>query len=145
MLDRQQPFSRRGFCLYCGGTATFATTGGWLRPSPAFAEARSICNPLAPGEVMSAATTRDQLAQLFRETSDAHETAFAATHGEDPNWSVWYADHLAGPLSQCLGTDLPADSLVADLRAVDQAQRATPTADWPEYYATWFLERYRSH
>jgi hypothetical protein len=39
---RQHLFSRRGFCLCCIGSATFAATGGWLRPSQVFAEARTI-------------------------------------------------------------------------------------------------------
>ena len=42
MSDDQQSFSRRGFCLCCVGTATFAATGGWLGPSQVFAEARNI-------------------------------------------------------------------------------------------------------
>jgi glyoxylase-like metal-dependent hydrolase (beta-lactamase superfamily II) len=42
MSDDQQSFSRRGFCLCCVGAATFAATGGWLRPSQVFAEARNI-------------------------------------------------------------------------------------------------------
>ena len=34
--------SRRGFCLYCATAASFTATGGWLSPSQAYAEARSI-------------------------------------------------------------------------------------------------------
>ena len=34
--------SRRGFCLCCAAAASFTTTGGWLSPSQAYAEARSI-------------------------------------------------------------------------------------------------------
>jgi hypothetical protein len=34
--------SRRGFCLCCLGSATFAATGGWLTPSQVFAEARTL-------------------------------------------------------------------------------------------------------
>jgi glyoxylase-like metal-dependent hydrolase (beta-lactamase superfamily II) len=42
-VDRHQPgLSRRGFCLCCVGSATFAATGGWLTPRQAFAEARGI-------------------------------------------------------------------------------------------------------
>src|SRR5262249_48788550 len=38
----QNALSRRGFCLCCMATATFATTGGRLTPSRAYAEARNI-------------------------------------------------------------------------------------------------------
>ena len=34
--------SRRGFCLCCMGTATFAATGGWMSPREAYAEARGL-------------------------------------------------------------------------------------------------------
>lgn len=38
----QHAMSRRTVCLCCMSAATFATTGGWLSPSQAFAEARNI-------------------------------------------------------------------------------------------------------
>src|SRR5262249_55509530 len=38
----QQMLSRRSFCLCCMGAATLATTGGWLTPSQAYAEAHNI-------------------------------------------------------------------------------------------------------
>lgn len=95
---------------------------------------------------MPPAPTTDRLARLFRDTGTAHHAAFAATDGEDPGWPAWYAAHLAAPLSQLLGTDLRADTLAADFHAVDQAQRAAmPPAEWSEYYAAWFLERYPAH
>jgi glyoxylase-like metal-dependent hydrolase (beta-lactamase superfamily II) len=34
--------SRRGFCLCCLASATFAATGGWLSPREVFAQARTI-------------------------------------------------------------------------------------------------------
>ena len=34
--------SRRGFCLCGAAAASFTATGGWLSPSEAYAEARSI-------------------------------------------------------------------------------------------------------
>jgi glyoxylase-like metal-dependent hydrolase (beta-lactamase superfamily II) len=36
-----QNLSRRRFCLCCVASTTFAATGGWLRPSQVFAQARS--------------------------------------------------------------------------------------------------------
>ena len=39
---RRHSLSRRGFCLCCLGSATFAATVGWLTPSQVFAEARNI-------------------------------------------------------------------------------------------------------
>ncbi len=38
--------SRRGFCLCCIGSATFAATGGWLSPGKAFAQARNVVDSM---------------------------------------------------------------------------------------------------
>src|SRR5215831_17352235 len=43
---RRHFLSRRGFCLCCIGSATFAATGGWLTPREAFAEARNIVDSI---------------------------------------------------------------------------------------------------
>ena len=43
---RRHSLSRRGFCLCCLGSATFAATGGWLTPREAFAEARNIVDSI---------------------------------------------------------------------------------------------------
>src|SRR5690349_7923713 len=40
--QHQHTFSRRGFCLCCMAAGTLATTGGWLTPGQAYAEARNI-------------------------------------------------------------------------------------------------------
>jgi glyoxylase-like metal-dependent hydrolase (beta-lactamase superfamily II) len=38
--------TRRGFCLCCIGSSTFAATGGWLSPSEAFAQARNVVDSM---------------------------------------------------------------------------------------------------
>src|SRR5262249_43483238 len=43
---RRHFLSRRGFCLCCLGSATFAATGGWLTPREAFAEARNVVDSI---------------------------------------------------------------------------------------------------
>jgi len=46
---RQRSLSRRGFCLCCIGSATFAATGAWLTPSQVFAEARELVDLIRSG------------------------------------------------------------------------------------------------
>ena len=41
-LVGRNTLSRRGFCMCCAVAAGFASSGGWLSPSQAFAEARNI-------------------------------------------------------------------------------------------------------
>ena len=38
--------TRRGFCLCCLASATFAATGGWLTPREAFAQARNVVDQM---------------------------------------------------------------------------------------------------
>src|SRR5690349_13154020 len=41
-VTQQHTLSRRGFCICCAAAAGFAAAGGWLSPSQAYAQARSI-------------------------------------------------------------------------------------------------------
>ncbi len=87
-------------------------------------------------------STEQQLAVLFREAGSAHHRAFAATHGEDPDWPSWYAAYLAPQLEKVIGRAIDVTSLAADLRAVDVEQRRAAGAEsWSEYYASWFVRR----
>src|SRR6201995_5191329 len=49
--------SRRKFCLCCAGAATYATTGGWLTPREAFAEARGLVTLIKDSAASSEITT----------------------------------------------------------------------------------------
>src|SRR6476659_5471741 len=49
--------SRRGFCFCCLAGATFATTGGWLTPREAFAEARGLVSLIKDSAAASPITT----------------------------------------------------------------------------------------
>jgi glyoxylase-like metal-dependent hydrolase (beta-lactamase superfamily II) len=44
--DHRPLLARRGFCLCCIGSATFAATGGWLTPRQVFAQARNIVDAI---------------------------------------------------------------------------------------------------
>jgi glyoxylase-like metal-dependent hydrolase (beta-lactamase superfamily II) len=41
-IFQQHTLSRRGFCICCAATVGFAASGRWLKPSEAYAKARSI-------------------------------------------------------------------------------------------------------
>jgi len=41
-LAERHTLSRRGFCMCCAVAAGFTSSGGWLSPSQAFAEARNV-------------------------------------------------------------------------------------------------------
>lgn len=85
---------------------------------------------------------QQQLAALFSETKSAHQNAFAATKGGDPDWPAWYAEYLAPRLQKLLGRRFDLETLAAELRALDAEHgRLAPQEPWPEFYARTFLGR----
>ena len=86
---------------------------------------------------------RDRLTQLFRSAGQAHHRAFAGVNGDDPDWPDWYAQYLADPLTQLLGTSVEIAQLAAVLRELDiEMRRIAPSADWTLYYADRFLTQH---
>ena len=84
---------------------------------------------------------RNNLARLFREAGRAHNDAFAATDGADPDWPSWYADYLQEPLAGQLGMTFHKSQLIYCLMNADfEHQARSPNSDWPEFYANEILE-----
>lgn len=84
-----------------------------------------------------------QLADLFRETREAHHQAYIETNGRHADWPMWYADYLHEKLCRLLNATFTKSELIYLLVWVskEQPQRA-PGAEWTTYYAKWFIERY---
>ncbi len=82
-----------------------------------------------------------QLTALFREAGRAHHADFG--EGEDPEWPLWFADHLQRPLRETLDTDFYKSQLIYCLMNAhfEHATRA-PEADWAEFWASEFIEHY---
>lgn len=84
-----------------------------------------------------------ELSQLFRSTAQAHHADFAATDGEDPDWPIWYADHLQRPLQETLDMEFYKSQLIYCLMNADFEHVArAPDTDWAEFYAAEFVEHY---
>ena len=94
-----------------------------------------------------------RLAEIFRETGEAHHRAFLETDGEDPEWALWYAEHLHERLAPFLAAPITRSRLVFCLIGADDEHRAGSVLDyplghaatesrvpWPEFYARRFLE-----
>ena len=85
---------------------------------------------------------RTNLVDLFREAGHAHHDAFAATDGDDPDWSIWYADYLQEPFAERLDMNFYKSQLIYCLMNADfEHQARSPESDWSEYYADQLLER----
>ena len=88
-------------------------------------------------------TRRRGIIDLLVATGTAHQEAFAATDGEDPEWPIWYASHLQQPLGKLLETDFTRSQLVYCLMYAEFERAARAEADeWAPYYADHFLERF---
>ena len=87
---------------------------------------------------------RTALADLFHQTAEDHHVAYKATDGVDPDWSIWYADHLRERgLEQLLNATLLKSDLIYLLVLADKQQNAeAPGAHWERYYADFFISRY---
>lgn len=86
---------------------------------------------------------RSNLVDLLLETGRAHHAAFAATDGADPDWPIWYADHLKEPFAQRFDIDFHKSQLIYCLMDADfEHQARSPDSSWPEYYADEIIERY---
>ena len=85
-----------------------------------------------------------RLADLFHQTGEDHHVAFAATDGVDPDWSIWYADHLLQRgLEQLLEAKLLKSDLIYLLVLADKLRNLeAPGSRWERYYADFFLKRY---
>ena len=68
---------------------------------------------------MSTAELGTKLTAMFKETGAAHHQAFAATNGEDPDWPIFYADHLKELLGAALHTEFTRSQLIYCLMNAD--------------------------
>jgi hypothetical protein len=87
---------------------------------------------------------KQTLAALLHQTSEDHHVAFKTTDGVDPDWSIWYADHLLElGLEKLLDASLLKSDLIYLLVLADKEQsREAPGAHWERYYADFFVRRY---
>lgn len=85
-------------------------------------------------------TEVEEVAALLRDTAQAHHEAFADVDGADPEWPLWYAEHLAPRLRELLQPELTVSELVHSLMLADEAHPGD--RDWAETYAALLVERH---
>jgi glutaredoxin len=86
---------------------------------------------------------RDGIRALLTETGKAHHEAFAATDGEDPDWSIWYAEYLKDRLAERFGIAFTRSKLIFCLMKADlEHQMRAPDSDWAEFYAKEMVQCY---
>ena len=84
-----------------------------------------------------------QIENLLTETAESHHQAFIATEGEDPEWPLWYAEHLLEKMRSLLNAKFTKSELVYMLVSAEKENGyEAPGAEWTRFYAKFFSERY---
>ena len=63
---------------------------------------------------------KDAIIDSLVKTAEAHHKAFSVTEGEDPDWPIWYADHLLDNMRKLLKANFTKSELIYLLVKVDK-------------------------
>jgi hypothetical protein len=87
---------------------------------------------------------KETIAALLHQTAEDHHVAYKATDGVDPDWSIWYAEHLLEQgFEKLLDAKLLKSDVIYLLVLADKQQISeAPGAHWENYYANFFVSRY---
>jgi hypothetical protein len=87
---------------------------------------------------------KETIAALLHQTAEDHHVAYKTTDGVDPDWSIWYAEHLLELDFEKLldATVLKSDLIYLLVLADKQQISEAPGAHWENYYANFFVSRY---
>ena len=85
----------------------------------------------------------EQIKILFNETEEAHKEEALIPFKEDPEWPLWYAQHMKLNLEEILGRHFTVGELVCLLLLADNSHKKnSPDSECTEYYAKFLLERH---
>jgi glutaredoxin len=86
---------------------------------------------------------QSKLSQLFKDAEQAHHLANAADDGFDPDWPIWYADHLKAPLERVAEMEFYKSQLIYCLMNADYEHVVrAPDTHWADFYAAEFVEHF---
>jgi hypothetical protein len=84
----------------------------------------------------------ERLIDLFQTAASEHHRAFQESDGADPEWPQWYAMFLCERLEALLDAEYTESELASLILQVEEERRLkAPDADWPGYYARFFIQR----
>jgi hypothetical protein len=82
-----------------------------------------------------------RLIELLQQAGSAHHRAYSHSNGEDADWALWYAHYLHSRVQEQIEKSLTISELVYLLVAAERARtKEASSADWPAYYARFFVE-----
>ena len=92
---------------------------------------------------MPPTTKIQELEELLMTMGQGHHEAFAATDGVDPEWPLWYAEHMVDRANVILEVQLTQSDLVYLLVWLSREHpRVAPGSRWSAFYAKTLAQRY---
>lgn len=84
--------------------------------------------------------TVDEIAAVLAAAGPAHHAAYIEADGDDPEWPLWYAEHVIDDLRRILDKpDLTLSRVVwAFVESDRDHRRSQPDATWHSFYAERF-------
>lgn len=87
-------------------------------------------------------TRAEKLTKLFQETEAAHQSAHGHAMADDPDWSIWFADHINPALEREFDIRLSKAELIKCLMEAETEHRARfADQDWANSFAAHLLDR----
>jgi glutaredoxin len=91
---------------------------------------------------MDRAELTRKIATLFQDARRAHREQFEGGEQVDPDWPLFYAQHMKPRIAALLGRDSPCVELVRlVLDAEEEHLVRSPATPWHEFYAAYLVER----
>ncbi len=82
------------------------------------------------------------VATLFQDVGKQHHEAFKEGKGADPEWPIWYAEHLHEGLKEQFDSGLTKSRIIYLLMQAEKRRaKKDPKGDWPKFYAKYFVKR----
>ncbi len=92
---------------------------------------------------MTTTDLQTSIVSLMSDAGAAHHQAFLESDGDDPEWPIWYAEHLHEPLGELLDTPFTKSQLIYCLMNAEFEREArAPNVEWSRYYADHFIDRF---
>ena len=87
---------------------------------------------------------KETITDLLHQAGEEHLATHKETNGDDPDWPIWYTDHLLeNGFETLLDAKLLKSDLIYLLVLVDKQQKSeAPGSQWEKYYADFFVKRF---
>jgi hypothetical protein len=92
---------------------------------------------------MQNANIKNNIISLFKEAEQKHRKEFQTGIIEDPEWPLWFAEHMKEKLEENLNKHFTIGELFYLLTSAEKAHKKNaPETDWAYYCANFFINRH---